>query len=102
MDALSKRYSANAEADVEPMQVAYKDAMKDLVRRYPQDVDAAVLYAESLMDLHPWKFLAADGTPAESTQELVAVLERGLARSPPHIRAHHYYIHAVEASPHPG
>jgi tetratricopeptide (TPR) repeat protein len=101
IDALSKRYSANAEADIEPLQVAYKDAMKDLVRRYPQDIDAAVLYAESLMDLNPWKFWAADGTPAEGTQEFVVVLERALARSPQHIGANHYYIHAVEASPHP-
>jgi len=101
IDALSTRYSANAEADVEPLQVAYKNAMKDLVRRYPQDADAAVLYAESLMDLHPWKFWAADGTPTEGTEEIVAVLERVLARSPQHIGANHYYIHAVEASPHP-
>ncbi len=101
IDALSNRYSANAEADVEPLQVAYKDAMKDLVRRYPQDIDAAVLYAESLMDLHPWKFWATDGTPAEGTKEIVAVLERVLARSPQHIGANHYYIHAVEASLHP-
>ncbi|HEV8257570.1 MAG TPA: hypothetical protein VGR42_11385 [Casimicrobiaceae bacterium] len=101
IDALSKRYSANAEADIEPLQVAYKDAMKALVRRYPQDNDAAVLYAESLMDLHPWKFWAPDGTPNEGTQEIVAVLERVLARSPQHIGANHYYIHAVEASPHP-
>jgi tetratricopeptide (TPR) repeat protein len=101
IDALFKRYSANAQANVEPLQVAYKDAMKDLVRRYPQDIDAAVLYAESLMDLHPWKFWAPDGTPTEGTQEIVAVLERVLARSPQHIGANHYYIHAVEASPHP-
>jgi tetratricopeptide (TPR) repeat protein len=101
IDALSKRYSANAQADIEPLQVAYKDAMKNLVRRYPQDIDAAVLYAESLMNLHPWKFWAPDGTPTEGTQEIVAVLERVLARSPQHIGANHYYIHAVEASPHP-
>jgi tetratricopeptide (TPR) repeat protein len=101
IDALSKRYSANAQANVEPLQVAYKDAMKDLVQRYPQDIDAAVLYAESLMNLHPWKFWAPDGTPTEGTQEIVAVLERVLARSPQHVGANHYYIHAVEASPHP-
>ncbi|HEX5865638.1 MAG TPA: hypothetical protein VF014_15530 [Casimicrobiaceae bacterium] len=101
IDALSKRYSANAEADVEPLQLAYNDAMKELVRRYPQDIDVAVLYAESLMNLDPWKFWAPDGTPAKGTQEIVAVLERALARSPRHIGANHYYIHAVEASPHP-
>ena len=101
IDALSKRYSANPDADVAPLQVAYKDAMRDLVRRYPNDNDAAVLYAESLMDLNPWKFWAPDGTPAAGTLELVAVLERVLARAPDHTGANHYYIHAVEASPHP-
>jgi tetratricopeptide (TPR) repeat protein len=101
IDALSKRYSANADADLAPLQVAYKDAMRDLVRRHPNDNDAAVLYAESLMDLNPWNFWAHDGTPAADTLELVAVLERVLARAPDHTGANHYYIHAVEASPHP-
>ena len=75
--------------------------MKALVSRYPNDNDAAVLYAESLMDLNPWKFWAPDGTPADGTLEIVAVLERVLARDPDHPGANHYYIHAVEASPHP-
>jgi tetratricopeptide (TPR) repeat protein len=101
IDALAKRYSADAGADVMPLQVAYKDAMKALVARYPQDNDAAVLYAESLMDLNPWKFWSADGQPAEGTLELVKTLERVLARRPDHIGANHYYIHAVEASQHP-
>jgi hypothetical protein len=102
IEALATRYSADADANTAPLQVAYKDAMKDLVRRYPRDNDAAVLYAESLMDLNPWKFWAQDGTPAEGTQEIVAVLERVLARAPDHPGANHYYIHAVEASPDPG
>ena len=101
IDALATRYSADPGAAVGPLSVAYRDAMKKLVARYPQDNDAAVLYAESLMDLNPWKFWAPDGTPAEGTLEIVAVLERVLARAPRHIGANHYYIHAVEASPHP-
>jgi tetratricopeptide (TPR) repeat protein len=101
IEALSRRYSANASADLAPLQVAYKDAMKALAARHPQDIDAAVLYAESLMDLHPWKLWAPDGTPADGTLELVRVLERAQARQPDHIGALHYYIHAIEASPHP-
>ena len=101
IDALSRRYSANADADLAPLQVAYKDAMKALVRRHPQDTDAAVLYAESLMDLHPWKLWAPDGKPTEGTLEVVRVLEHAQAQQPDHIGALHYYIHAVEASPHP-
>ena len=101
IDALSARYSANANADLAPLQLAYKNAMKELVRRHPQDTDAAVLYAESLMDLHPWKLWGPDGTPTEGTLELVHVLEHAQAQQPNHIGALHYYIHAIEASPHP-
>jgi tetratricopeptide (TPR) repeat protein len=101
IDALAQRYSANAEAEQGPLQVAYKNAMRDLVRRYPRDTDAAVLYAESLMDLHPWKLWTPDGKPAEGTLEIVRTLERAQAREPDHIGALHYYIHAVEASQHP-
>jgi tetratricopeptide (TPR) repeat protein len=101
MDALATRYSANANADLAPLQLAYKNAMKDLVRRHPQDTDAAVLYAESVMDLHPWMLWGPDGTPTEGTLELVHVLEHAQLQQPNHIGALHYYIHAIEASPHP-
>ena len=101
VEALSKRYSASSDADIMALQVAYKDAMKELVRRYPNDSDAAVLYAESLMNLNPWKYWTPDGKPVEGTQEIEATLERVLKRQPTHIGANHYYIHAVEASPYP-
>ena len=84
-----------------PLQLAYAKAMKDVARRHPRDDDAAALYAESLMDLDPWKYWTADGKPADGTLEIVAVLERVLKRDPDHIGANHYYIHALEASPHP-
>lgn len=101
IDALSKRYAADPKADLGLLQSAYKDAMRDLVGRHPDDDDAAVLYAESLMDLNPWKFWTPDGAPAPGTNEIVDTLERVLARRPNHVGANHYYIHAVEASPHP-
>ena len=75
--------------------------MGELSKRYPDDLDAATLYAESLMDLRPWRLWNANGTPAEGTEVIVAVLESVLRRDPRHIGANHYYIHAVEASGHP-
>jgi tetratricopeptide (TPR) repeat protein len=78
--------------------VEYKNAMRDLVKRYPGDLDAATLYAESLMNLHPWQLWSADGKPTEGTEEIVAVLESVLQRDRLHVGANHYYIHAVEAS----
>jgi tetratricopeptide (TPR) repeat protein len=75
--------------------------MAELVARYPDDLDAATLYAEAAMVLRPWRLWTADGGPEDGTLEIVAVLESVLRRDPDHIGAIHYYIHAVEASPHP-
>jgi tetratricopeptide (TPR) repeat protein len=75
--------------------------MRDLSRKYPDDLDAATLFAESMMNLRPWQLWNADGTPAEGTQEIVSTLESVLRRDPNHMGAVHYYIHTVEASPSP-
>jgi tetratricopeptide (TPR) repeat protein len=101
IDALAKRYSDDPEANARELAVEYKKAMAELSRRYPEDLDAMTLYAESAMDLRPWKLWDAQGKPAEGTEEIVATLEAVLRRNPRHTGANHYYIHAVEASPHP-
>jgi tetratricopeptide (TPR) repeat protein len=101
VNALVKRYSNDPRADVKALAVQYRDAMRDLSRAYPNDLDAATLYAESLMDLHPWQLWSSDGTPTEGTTEIVEVLESVLKRDPNHVGANHYYIHATEASPTP-
>ncbi len=102
VEALVTRYSNDPQADLKALAVQYKDAMRDLIRQYPNDLDAATLYAESLMDLHPWQLWSADGRPTEGTEEIVAALESVLRRDSMHIGANHYYIHAVEASRTPG
>lgn len=100
--ALAKRYAADpAKADKKQLAQAYKNAMRDLSKKYPDDLDAATLYAESMMNLRPWELWTADGKPAEDTLEIVAVLESVLRRNPNHTGANHYYIHAIEASPTP-
>ncbi|AUS99380.1 hypothetical protein CLI64_02655 [Nostoc sp. CENA543] len=101
IQALAKRYSANPNADLHPLDVEYAQAMASLFQRYPDDVDAATLYAESLMDLHPWQLWTHDGQPQPGTNKIVAVLEYVLQKNPHHPGANHYYIHAVEASLHP-
>jgi tetratricopeptide (TPR) repeat protein len=100
--ALSKRYAANPAADLRELAFDYKRAMGELVRRYPDDLDAATLYAESAMDLRPWKLYTPTGQPEEGTAEIVNTLEWVLARDPNHLGANHYYIHATEASADPG
>jgi tetratricopeptide (TPR) repeat protein len=96
--ALARRYSNDPKADLKALAVDYKDAMRQLTRTYPNDMHAATLFAESLMDLHPWALYAADGQPTEGTNEIVEVLEHVLEREPDHVGANHYYIHATEAS----
>jgi tetratricopeptide (TPR) repeat protein len=98
VEALAERYSNDPKADLKVLAVKYKDAMRKLMRQYPDDLDAATLYAESLMDLNPWQLWSAAGKPAEGTEEIVSVLESVLRRDRQHVGANHYYIHAVEAS----
>ncbi len=98
--ALTKRF--DIPTDLKKGAMDYRDAMAALHKKYPKDVDAAVLYADSMMNLNPWQLWTKDGRPAESTPEIVAVLEQALKLAPNHIGANHLYIHAVEASKNPG
>ena len=99
--AQATRYSSDTKADRTALARRYAAAMRDLVRQYPDDLDAATLYAESLMNLRPWKLWNPNGTPAEGTPEIVSMLQGVLARDPRHLGANHYDIHTVEASPRP-
>jgi tetratricopeptide (TPR) repeat protein len=101
INVLAKRYSNDPAADLKKLSADYSVAMRELRKKYPDDPDIATLYAESLMDLHPWKFWTHDGQPTEGTEEIIGVLESVLKKHPHHMGANHYYIHAVEASPHP-
>ena len=83
------------------MLLAYAEAMKAVAKEFPQDLDVQTLYAEALMNLHAWKLWTAEGKPAPGTEQIVATLESVLARDPQHPGANHYYVHTMEASPHP-
>src|SRR2546425_7372565 len=77
---------------------AYHDAMREVAKKFPDDLDAATLFAESGMNLHPWGLWHPDGTPEAGTEEIGATLESVIKRAPKHIGAVHYYIHSVEGS----
>lgn len=101
LEALSKRFSAEASADQKKLWVTYRDAMAELVRRYPDDAEAATLWADAAMVINAWRLFDGAGRPAEGTDEIISTLEAVMRRAPEHIGAHHLYIHAVEASPAP-
>ena len=96
IDALAKRYSPEEKPDRNELDRAYAEAMRQLHERYPEDLDAATLYAEALMDLRPWNYWTRDMQPYPETVEIHRILESVLARNPNHPGAIHYYIHAVE------
>lgn len=100
--AIAKRHSADPNADRKALDTAYADAMREVAKRYPDDLDAATLFAESMMNLRPWGLWTQDGQPQPGTEEIVSTLESVLKRNPDHPGAIHYYIHAVEASNQPG
>ncbi len=102
IEAMAIRFPTEAKPDRAALARKYSQAIRDLSRRYEDDLDAATLYAESLMNLRAWRLWSLDGKPAEGTEEIVTVLESVLARDPNHLGANHYYIHTVEASPTPG
>ena len=97
IDALATRYTNDPMAPRQPLDQAYADAMKTLAAKYPDDLDAATLYAASLMNLSPWNYWTQDGRPRAQTPNILAALNNVLASNPSHPGALHYHIHAVEA-----
>jgi tetratricopeptide (TPR) repeat protein len=96
--AVAKRYARVPPANRAGLDSAYATAMCDVSRRYTDDLDAAALCAEAMMDLRPWNYWKQpSGEPYPGTLEIVSKLEGVLQRNPDHPGACHYYIHAVEA-----
>jgi len=101
VNALSARYTTTPDPDFDKLAIQYRDGMRALVKKYPSDADARALFAEAIMDLHPWRLWASAGGPEVGTDELVETLEKGLESEPSHLGLLHFYIHAVEASSNP-
>jgi tetratricopeptide (TPR) repeat protein len=101
IQAMAKRFPADPKADLKKAAEDYHDTMREVTKKYPDDLDAATLFAESGMNLHPWGLWHVDGTPEAGTEEVVATLESVIRRDPNHLGAIHYYIHATEASSNP-
>lgn len=101
IQAMAKRFPADPNSDLKKAAEEYHNAMRQVSGEFPDDLDAATLFAESGMNLHPWGLWHQDGTPEAGTDEIVVTLESVMKRDPNHLGAIHYYIHAVEASNNP-
>ncbi|MGH9793725.1 MAG: tetratricopeptide repeat protein [Candidatus Acidiferrales bacterium] len=100
IDALAKRYTGKAD-DRKANDAAYADAMRALAKKYPDDLDAATMFAEAMMDLSPWGYWTRDSQPRPGTDEVIAALERVIQRNPKHPGALHYWIHLWEPTKNP-
>jgi len=102
IQALATRYNGDPASPREPQDLAYADAMRELYQKYPDNDDAAALFAEALMTTMPWDYWLDAEKPKPATVEVIEALETVMERSPEHPLALHLYIHAVEASSSPG
>ncbi len=98
INALSKRYVKDPVDDRSELDLAYSNAMGDVYKNFPDDADVTTLYAESMMDLHPWDLWDKEGNTKEWTPKIISTIEHAIAINPKHPGAHHFYIHVVETS----
>jgi tetratricopeptide (TPR) repeat protein len=101
IDAMAVRYSADSTQSRNQLNLAYAASMKKAMQLNPASADVRALYADALMIQHPWNYWQHNGTAQPWTNEIISVLETGLAAHPEHPGLNHYYIHMVEASPNP-
>ncbi|HEX5218015.1 MAG TPA: hypothetical protein VFZ59_00475 [Verrucomicrobiae bacterium] len=101
IDAMAKRYQAEFVEDRSALDKAYAAAMREVTKQFPDDLDARVIFSEALMDTMPWDYWLKDRSPKPETEEAFAALRYVIQRDPNHPGANHFFIHAVEAGPHP-
>lgn len=102
IEALSLRYQTNPPTDRSLLDIAYANAMEKVHKQFPTHPDIGALYADALMNLHPWDLYdKKTKKPKNWTPELVSVLEQLIKMNPKHPGAHHFYVHALEGSSNP-
>jgi hypothetical protein len=69
---------------------------RNLVKKNPKDMQARIFLAEALRDGYE-----ENGEPRAGQKESLEILQSVLKEAPDDSAANHYWIHEVEASPHP-
>ena len=98
--ALESRYASPQPEDRSALDGAYAEAMRSVWKDYSTNADVGVLFAEAAMDLHPWDFWT-NGIPQPWTPEILQALRHALRLDLKNPGANHFYVHMMEASPHP-
>lgn len=98
IDALSASFVNDSDDAFNKLK--YSQHLEKLTKKYPDDPDAAVFWAASLLDLQD-EYWSTDGKPLPGIQQAVDSLETVLKKYPNHLGANHYYIHVIDGSPFP-
>ena len=96
VEALATRHPPSGPTAID--EEGYAKAMLALAKRYPKDADIQTLAAEAVLNLHPYDWWEADGTPKPWTAEIERLLASALAADPAHPGANHYLVHVMESS----
>jgi tetratricopeptide (TPR) repeat protein len=89
--AISAFYSNSKKLKHDARAQAYSDAMKKVYETYPDDHEAAVFYALSLLASEPH-----DDTTFANRKAAAVILEKLFAAEPDHPGVAHYLIHAYD------
>ena len=101
IDAMAVRYVERFDPEKRVDQDrAYAEAMRKLSEAYPDDLDAATLYADALFLLEPRRGTRDISDP--KIQLIHKVFEGVLAKDIKHPGACHLYVHATESTVMPG
>jgi len=91
--------------EADAMTLNYCSSMRALYDQHPPNCDLAALFAESLINIRPWRLWEPRTAglvtrPAHpDTEELGRVLQAALERSPRHPGLSHLYVHYGELGP---
>src|ERR1700744_5696681 len=85
-----------AKPDEDPDNTKEIAIWRQIVKQYPNDLQAKLFLAGTLHDGYD-----DDGNPKKGQKEQIALIREVLKAAPDDSAANHYWIHAVEASPHP-
>jgi tetratricopeptide (TPR) repeat protein len=99
IEALTIRYEWPVTKSTKDKQVEYRDAMRLVAKKYPNDPEVQAIYAESIMCLSPWNLYdnqRTDPSPNAYGKECLVALNRGLTASPKHYWLCHLRVHYDE------
>ncbi len=91
IEALSAFYRKYGKVDHEKRATSYAQAMEKVSQKYPEDGEAAVFYALSLLASAP-----DHDTTLENPKKAIAILNKLFEQEPDHPGVAHYLIHAAD------